>query len=135
MNKPIEANHADRPRTTTVGSGTRPSVSARFEKLARDTSIDGWDDEGGAAILPEQWAVARRLVERIRQDAPGAPEVYPSACGDGSIHLRWSDASRALDAEVAGGEYHWCVRTAERREREQSSEAMDLMRAIQKLFP
>ena len=135
MNKPIEANRSDRPRSATAGSGTRPSVSARFENLARETSVEGWDDEGGAAIAREQWDAARRLVEKIRHDAPGTPDVYPSACGDGSIHLRWSDASRALDAEVAGGEYHWCVRTDEVRERDQSSDALDLMRALRKLFP
>ena len=114
--------------------GTRPSVSARFEKLVRDTAVEGWDDEGAPAISREQWEDARRLVERIRQDVPPAPEVYPSACGDGTIHVRWSDPERILDLEIAGRQLHWSAKSDEIALTCRSGSFEELTQSLRELF-
>ncbi len=136
MNKPATSPSTERPDRARASSGTRASITpaAYFEQLAKRTALANWDDEGGVAIPREDWDAAVRLVAAIRDEVSQAPDVYPSACGDGSIHLRWSDEARALNAEIAGGELHWSVRTPAGRHRKQSTDASDLIRALHELF-
>jgi hypothetical protein len=113
----------------------RSSTSrSRVEQLIEDTSRPGWDDEGGVVIDAQRWNEARELADRAGAEVPNAPEVFFAACGDGSIHLRWADAERSLDAEIDGATFHWVVRANGARTRAESARASDLIQALRVVF-
>lgn len=64
---------------------------ARIQKLQARTCSPGWDDEGGASIRSEQWEAARVTLGFVLRCSPEAPRVFISACGDGTVHLTWTN--------------------------------------------
>lgn len=62
--------------------------------LQRATERDGWDDQGGVAVVATTWAEAHRMLSLIaRQPGPALPNPFVSPCGDGSVHLTWRNRS------------------------------------------
>jgi len=68
-------------------------VGVRIDQLARETTVEGWDDEGGHVVTATQWEDARSIASRVMHEIIGVPAPFVSACGDGTAHLQWTTAS------------------------------------------
>jgi hypothetical protein len=110
------------------------TARSRFDQLVEETSRPDWDDEGAVSIAPEQWERARHLVVVVASEVTRAPEVYVSAGSDGTIHFRWSDAARCVDAEMDGNTFYWFTTSPHGSTRGESPHGSDVVRAVRDVF-
>jgi len=83
------------------------NIGLRIDQLARDTSVEGWDDEGGHVVTAAQWQNARRIASRIMLEMIGVPAPFVSACGDGTAHLQWTTPSGDRGVIEIGQDRYW----------------------------
>lgn len=109
-------------------------AATRMSELVELTAIPDWDDDGAQPISSTQWECAARLAKVVASEVREAPEVFVSAGADGTIHLRWADTTRRLDAELDGDTFYWFTRSPEGPTNGESDRAGDLVQAVRDLF-
>lgn len=82
-------------------------LNLRIDQLARITSVEGWDEEGGQVVTATQWEDARSIASRVMLEMIAIPAPFVSACGDGTAHLQWTTASGDRGVIEIGRDRYW----------------------------
>ena len=80
-----------------------PELFQRLDELARETAESNWNDEQDEPIDASTWASVKRVCNMARVRGWSAPVVAP--CGDGSVHLYWTNGDKRLTVEAKGDEF------------------------------
>ena len=112
-------------------------VLARIAELAHETATENWDDEAGQPILATQWNDASNLARRAVREMLDVPAPFPSACGDGTVHLQWTTprGDRGV-IEIGRNSYWWSFlsRTGEGDEVVQLGSPDETVERVRALF-
>src|SRR4051812_42550943 len=94
-------------RVPTPSRKPRESLEDRLARMARMTSVAGWDEPRSKAIPRAHWESVSGFLRTATLEIPNLPEPFVSPCGDGSIHVWWADASRAFGVEAFQDCIYW----------------------------
>ena len=108
-------------------------LGARFDALVHETSSTGWDGERARMIPISLWERARELAQVAAAEVPNLPAPFPSACEDGSVHLRWAAPSRSLNVELHADRILWTEKIGGMRS-EGESARIDVVSRLRALF-